>query len=1251
MTYNVNGMQLKSKREKIFNYVKEKISSGMCFFQECHSTLDSENEWKKNWNGQIYFSHGQSNSTGCAIAFSENLDIKIDDSKISKDEKGRILILEATYDSKKLLLINLYNANTEKEQLEILSTLCNLLKNHNPDGNFHAIFSGDFNVIFDTVLDAAGGNPSLKKKSLAKIISITESLDACDAFRVCHPNSKRFTFRRKNPSLQRRLDYIFLSNNFQEYISKIEIIPSFMSDHSPVIMKLDFDFKIERGKYGWKFNSGLLSDDQFTTGCKNHINQIKNNFDETSNPHIKWEYLKYECRKFAISFSKKKKKADLEEQKYHEDIIARYETSVDKPTEDIYNQSKIFHETLIQNRTKGAILRSKCSWYEDGEKSTKFFLNLEKRKAVNSTIKKLIDKDSGRETTNSKEVLAELHSFYSTLFTKKCSVSSNQCSQFLRNANLPLISDEHKTSCDKTITLEEITENLFNMNGGKSPGNDGLSVEFYKFFWDDLKILLFESYEYSISVGFLSASQKQAIIKLLEKRDKDKRYICNWRPISLLNVDTKIFSKTAASRLIPVLPTIINADQTAYVKGRFIGESIRLVSDILDYCKNENIEAFILTADLEKAFDSIDHTFLLCCLEKFGFGKYFLDLIKLLLNGNESCVMNSGTTTSYFPLKRGARQGDPIAAYLFIIVLEVFFILVRSNPNIKKLKVYDDFYLLTAYADDTTFFVQDIESIKEIMKVFDIFSKYSGLKLNVSKCEICGIGVLNDVPVALCGFKNVILSEDSIRVLGVHFSYNPIIHSERNFLNVIKNVEGTLKAWKGRFLSIQGKIIVFKTLGFSKIIYVSYLTNVPRDVLQVLESIQKSFIWDGKKAKIKHSTLTNDYCNGGLKDIDICSKFDALHLSWLSRFYNDNKHPWCNIFKAILIKNFFIDSVFFPNLEIEACKLVDIPSFYRVIIESWSKISMHSPKTSSLILSESVWYNTNIKIDNKTVSPSFLSLKKQLCLNDLFCANGSFIPWDEFSTLHEIPGHLYFRWIQLRNSIPTSWLAIIREFGSSDLVYLFPHLNINERIVCTKKLTSTLLYKLLQEKFSKPPTSINSHETKLNVMFDKKMWEKIFMIPRFACSDSQTRIFQFKILHNILFLNDRLYNLNLSDTKLCSLCKEVNETPTHLFSECTLTLALWKSLQTKLKDFLVLDNISPQSAILGFTDQHSDINTVNHLLLIFKYFVYKNRSKNLSQNLLFKTIKSTIDIELKSCALSARFQKINKKWEKIIHLF
>ena len=140
----------------------------------------------------------------------------------------------------------------------------------------------------------------------------------------------------------------------------------------------------------------------------------------------------------------------------------------------------------------------------------------------------------------------------------------------------------------------------------------------------------------------------------------------------MLNVDTKIISKALALRLKNVLHEIICHDQTAYVKGRFIGESTRLISDILEITDIYDIEGYILTADIEKAFDSMDHTFLLASLKKFGFGQYFIDWIQVLLNDNESCVINAGTTSKYFKLLRGARQGDPIAAYLFIISLEIF---------------------------------------------------------------------------------------------------------------------------------------------------------------------------------------------------------------------------------------------------------------------------------------------------------------------------------------------------------------------------------------------------------------------------------------------------------------------------------------------------------------------------------------------------------------------------------------------------
>ena len=109
-----------------------------------------------------------------------------------------------------------------------------------------------------------------------------------------------------------------------------------------------------------------------------------------------------------------------------------------------------------------------------------------------------------------------------------------------------------------------------------------------------------------------------------------------------------------------------------YVKGGYIGESIRLISDILESSTKYNIPGYVLTVDLEKAFDSIDLTFLFACLEKFGFRENFLNWTSILLNKNESCVSNGGRTTKYFSLSRGARQGDPIAAYFSLLYLRFF---------------------------------------------------------------------------------------------------------------------------------------------------------------------------------------------------------------------------------------------------------------------------------------------------------------------------------------------------------------------------------------------------------------------------------------------------------------------------------------------------------------------------------------------------------------------------------------------------
>ena len=127
-----------------------------------------------------------------------------------------------------------------------------------------------------------------------------------------------------------------------------------------------------------------------------------------------------------------------------------------------------------------------------------------------------------------------------------------------------------------------------------------------------------------------------------------------------------------ATRLEKVISKLISSDQTAYVPGRFIGESVRLTSDVLEYMKTSELPGYLITIDIEKAFDSVDHTFLVAVLKKFGFGDDFIRWVRIILNRQESCIMNNGHSTGYFPLSSGTRQGDPISAYLFILVMEIF---------------------------------------------------------------------------------------------------------------------------------------------------------------------------------------------------------------------------------------------------------------------------------------------------------------------------------------------------------------------------------------------------------------------------------------------------------------------------------------------------------------------------------------------------------------------------------------------------
>ena len=178
------------------------------------------------------------------------------------------------------------------------------------------------------------------------------------------------------------------------------------------------------------------------------------------------------------------------------------------------------------------------------------------------------------------------------------------------------------------------------MQNNKSPGNDGFTKEFYETFCNEIKHPFMNSIMEAREKKKLSTSQCQAVIKLIGKKERDKRFIKNWRPISLLNADYKIIAKALATRLKETLPKLISFQETAYVENRFVGEGGRVISDILEMSESLNLKGYIVTVDIKKSFDSLSHSFLLSCLKKYGYGNDFIKSVEMLLECQKSCIIN-----------------------------------------------------------------------------------------------------------------------------------------------------------------------------------------------------------------------------------------------------------------------------------------------------------------------------------------------------------------------------------------------------------------------------------------------------------------------------------------------------------------------------------------------------------------------------------------------------------------------------------
>ena len=229
------------------------------------------------------------------------------------------------------------------------------------------------------------------------------------------------------------------------------------------------------------------------------------------------------------------------------------------------------------------------------------------------------------------------------------------------------------------------------------------------------------------------------------------------------------------------------------------------------------------------------------------------------------------------------------------------------------------------------------------------------------------MGVLKGVKVALCSMRRANLHEDTIKILGIHYSYNKQFENDKNFKKYIAKIETVLKLWRARNLSLEGKITVFKSLALSKITHLALVKTIPPSIIDQLNKTQKNFIWNGLNPKIKNLNINNNSENGGLKNVNIAAKISSLESSWIKRLFDETFHDWKILPLHIIHKSLGQKFVFHSNLKVNKKLTKSFPKSYREIINTWGSKFSCQILVPSAILSQFLWFNSQIQLGNKSV--------------------------------------------------------------------------------------------------------------------------------------------------------------------------------------------------------------------------------------------------------------------------------------------
>ena len=837
--------------------------------------------------------------------------------------------------------------------------------------------------------------------------------------------------------------------------------------------------------------------------------------------------------------------------------------------------------------------------------------------------------------------------FYQELYTSKTKASQGEAydNTFFFEDNDCYLNDIEREQCEGLLTAAECLESLKTMESNKTPGTDGIPADFYKVFWNDIKPFFLASINASFEKGLLSISQRRGLITLIPKKDKPKCSIKNWRPISLLNCDYKIAAKSIANRIKKTLPSIINSDQTGFLKNRFIGENIRLLNYIISYTEKVEIPGLLLFIDFEKAFDTLEWPFIEKTLKYFNFGGSLISWINLFYTDISSCIQNNGWSSDFFPLTRGVRQGCPLSPYLFLLCAEILGTAVRRDDEVKGIQIYDKECKVSQYADDTTLILNGSQSsVERSFLLLDAFAQKSGLKVNYEKTEALWIGTHRNRTDKLPIKRNIKWPFQKTKALGVWFSTAEEETVTLNYQERKGKIINILNSWQFRRLTLLGKITVIKCLAASQLVYIMSPLTSSKYYLKEIHRLFFNFLWDGKGDKFKRSEIINDYENGGLNMLDIQTFNRALKAKWITKYLdNSNNGKWKFFFDHFLAQQdtkLLLTGNLKPT-DVNGLNIQD--DFTKELVEIWTELNYEENPDNFERLP--IWYNSLLRVANQPIFYRDWSRAGINHVKDILNQDSNFLSFADFKTRYQVKTS-FLKYYGVVSSIKN-----IRKQDQHYVADNSENESTGLNLLSVSNLSRVAYKRLLQKISSTPLKSQDKWLKDCNIDGELINWKSTYALPFQCTRETKLRVFQFKLLHRRIATNNYLSKIGLSSTDICNFCEEKVETLIHLFWECSRVQIFWQKVQSWLIEHKVISQNFPlpQLTCLGFINKTNGF-LVHHALLLGRFHIYTSKLNKTLPNLrLFsQSVLKCQDIEKRYAVKTNTTKKFKAKWESFI---